>query len=173
MIKNPFLMERLCPERKVHPRARYFAQSDELLRFLLFFTLILFSHFDLMSSQAFLRSIFASEEELESESLLESDSLDELSFFFFFFFDTFFCFLAFFAFFFLSSSLSESSLSSFLDFFSAFFFLTSSLSESSLSSFFGFLLRLFLLFSLTVGIVVTVSATSFLFLLLTSLAIRV
>merc|ERR1719225_54314 len=96
MIKNHSLMERLCPERKVLPEANYFAQSDELLRFLLFFTLILFSHFDLMSSQAFLRSIFASEEESESESLLESESLDELSFFFFFFFDTFFCFLAFF-----------------------------------------------------------------------------
>merc|ERR1719206_299922 len=51
-----------------------------------------------MSSQAFLRSMFASEEESESESLLASESLDELSFFFFFFFDTFFCFLAFFAF---------------------------------------------------------------------------
>merc|ERR1719436_2049698 len=75
-------MERLCPERKVHPRANYSAQSDELLRFLLFFTLILFSHLDLMSSQAFLRSMFASEEESESESLLESESLDELSFFF-------------------------------------------------------------------------------------------
>merc|ERR1719419_2024841 len=37
-----------------------------------------------MSSQAFLRSMFASEEESESESLLESESLDELSFFFFF-----------------------------------------------------------------------------------------
>merc|ERR1719357_1688117 len=49
-----------------------------------------------MSSQAFLRSMFASEE--ESESVLESESLDELSFFFFFFFDTLFCFLAFFAF---------------------------------------------------------------------------
>merc|ERR1719150_3386881 len=43
-----------------------------------------------MSSQAFLRSMFASEDESESESLLESESLDELSFFFFFFFDTFF-----------------------------------------------------------------------------------
>merc|ERR1719270_723383 len=96
-----------------------------------------------MSSQAFLRSMFASEEESESESLLESESLDELSFFFFFFFDTFFCFLAFFAFFFLSSSLSESSLSSFLDFFSAFFFLTLSLSESSLSSFLDFFFAFF------------------------------
>ena len=38
MIKNHSLMERLCPERKVHPGANYFAQSDELLRFLLFFT---------------------------------------------------------------------------------------------------------------------------------------
>merc|ERR1719471_2805620 len=96
-----------------------------------------------MSSQAFLRSMFASEEESESEALLESESLDELSFFFFFFFDTFFCFLAFFAFFFLSSSLSESSLSSFLDFFSAFFFLTLSLSESSVSSFLDFFFAFF------------------------------
>merc|ERR1719447_2533488 len=96
-----------------------------------------------MSSQAFLRSMFASEEESESESLLESESLDELSLFFFFFFDTFFCFLAFFAFFFLSSSLSESSLSSFLDFFSTFFFLILSLSESSLSSFLDFFFAFF------------------------------
>merc|ERR1719486_257459 len=149
MIKNPSLMERLCPERKVHPCAKYFAQSDELLRFLLFFTSILFSHFDLMSSQAFLRSMFASEEESESESLLESESLDELSFFFFFLFDTFFCFLAFFAFFFLSSSLSESSLSSFLDFFFVFFFFSASLSESSSLS--TRLLFFFFFFSLSLS----------------------
>merc|ERR1719403_382961 len=35
-----------------------------------------------MSSQAFLRSMFASEEESESESLLESESLDVLPGFF-------------------------------------------------------------------------------------------
>merc|ERR1719447_2076873 len=112
-------------------------QSDEVLRFLLFFTLIRFSHFDLISSQAFLRSMFASEDESDSESL-ESESLDELSFFFFFFFTTFFCFFAFFDFdldlLFFSSSLSDSSLSSFLTFFLTFLFFSASLSESSLSS---------------------------------------
>merc|ERR1719447_2543778 len=85
-------------------------QSDEVLRFLLFFTLIRFSHFDLISSQAFLRSMFASEDESDSESL-ESESLDELSFFFFFAFFDFDLDLLFF-----SSSLSDSSLSSFLTF---------------------------------------------------------
>merc|ERR1712055_1182503 len=88
------------------------AQSDEVLRFLLFFTLILFSHLDLISSQAFLRSMLASDDESDSESL-ESESLDELSFFFFFLFTTFFCFFAFLDLdldlLFLSSSLSESS----------------------------------------------------------------
>merc|ERR1712147_431695 len=52
-----------------------------------------------MSSQAFLRSMFASEEESESESLLESESLDELS--------SFFCFL-----FFLSRLVNSSIVSS-------------------------------------------------------------
>merc|ERR1719471_1652111 len=122
-----------------------------------------------MSSQAFLRSMFASEEESESESLLESESLDELSFFFFFFFDTFFCFLAFFAFFFLSSSLSESSLSSFLDFFFAFFFFSASLSESSS-------LSALLLFTLAVRVVRFLALLRFLlfmFLLFTFLGLTI
>merc|ERR1719341_283635 len=62
--------------------------------------------------------MLASDDESDSESL-ESESLDELSFFFFFFFTTFFCFFAFldldFDLLFLSSSLSESSLSSFFN----------------------------------------------------------
>merc|ERR1719322_360055 len=101
-----------------------------------------------MSSQAFLRSMFASEEESESESLLESESLDELSFFFFF-----------------SSSLSESSLSSFLDFFFAFFFFSASLSESSSLS--ARLLFFFFFFSLSLS----ESSDSFLFLTLLGLTI--
>merc|ERR550517_2270764 len=63
--------------------------------------------------------MFASEDESDSESL-ESESLDELSFLFFFFFTTFFCFFAFFDLdldlLYFSSSLSESSLSSFFTF---------------------------------------------------------
>merc|ERR1719239_685563 len=78
--------------------------------------------------------MLASDDESDSESL-ESESLDELSFFFFFLFTTFFCFFAFLDLdldlLFLSSSLSESSLSSFFTLFPAFLFFSASLSESS------------------------------------------
>merc|ERR1719397_1751032 len=70
--------------------------------------------------------MLASDDESDSESL-ESESLDELS--------SFFCFLAFLDLdldlLFLSSSLSESSLSSFFTLFFAFLFFSASLSESS------------------------------------------
>merc|ERR1719239_396226 len=78
--------------------------------------------------------MLASDDESDSESL-ESESLDELSFFFFFLFTTFFCFFAFLDLdldlLFLSSSLSESSLSSFFTLFPVFLFFSASLSESS------------------------------------------
>merc|ERR1719471_2042250 len=126
-----------------------------------------------MSSQAFLRSMFASEEESESESLHESESLDELSFFFFFFFDTFFCFLGFFRLF-LFILIAVGIITIFLFGFLLRLFLFNIITVGIITFFlFGFLLRFFLLFSLTVGIVVTVSATSFLFLLLFTLAVRV
>merc|ERR1719397_1148378 len=108
--------------------------------------------------------MLASDDESDSESL-ESESLDELSFFFFFLFTTFFCFFAFLDLdldlLFLSSSLSESSLSSFFTLFFAFLFFSASLSESSLS-FFAFF---FFLFSFSLSSE-SLSLSSFFFLFL-------